>query len=239
MAIIVAPFGVVTADAAAMVFSARMCRPEDRGQRVENSAAAFVPSSLGKCLQTAANSRLTAHRREQCPMACRRQHATPATPATPAFPAIATAAATFGGRGSKSGEEGHYGLVRGWPCADERGDIGSSPPLDASVATRAQVRRLAQMQHERDAHAVLHAQRLEEPARDVLAVGVAVAEPVRVRHEQQLAHCRRGDGQLGADVDGDRPVYLASGVKLFLLIELYRLKHLSQQFRHQLRRKSV
>ena len=77
--------------------------------------------------------------------------ATPATPATPAVPAIATAAATFGGRGSKSGEEGHYGLVRGWPCADERGDIGSSPPLDASVATRAQVRRLAQMQHERDA----------------------------------------------------------------------------------------
>jgi hypothetical protein len=151
MAIIVAPFGVVTADAAAMVFSARMCRPEDRGQRVENSAAAFVPSSLGKCLQTAANSRLTANRREQCPMACRRQHATPATPATPAVPAIATAAATFGGRGSKSGEEGHYGLVRGWPCADERGDIGSSPPLDASVATRAQVRRLAQMQHERDA----------------------------------------------------------------------------------------
>jgi hypothetical protein len=151
MAIIVAPFGVVTADASAMVFSARMCRPEDRGQRVENSAAAFVPSSLGKCLQTAANSRLTAHRREQCPMACRRQHATPATPATPAVPAIATAAATFGGRGSKSGEEGHYGLVRGWPCADERGDIGSSPPLDASVATRAQVRRLAQMQHERDA----------------------------------------------------------------------------------------
>ena len=108
IAIIVAPFGVVTADASAMVFSARMCRPEDRGQRVENSAAAFVPSSLDKCLQTAANSRLTAHRREQCPMACRRQHATPATPATPA---IATAAATFGSRGSKSSEEGHYGLV--------------------------------------------------------------------------------------------------------------------------------
>ena len=145
LAITIAPFGVITADAAAMVFSARMCRPEDRCQRVENSAAALVPSSLGKRLQTAAYSKLTADRREQCPMACRRQHATPATPA------IATAGATFGGRGSESGEEGHNGLVRGWPCADERGDIGSSSPLYASVATRAQVRRLTQMHHERDA----------------------------------------------------------------------------------------